>query len=175
VTARRLAAYAEGTTVSVEKSRAELDTLLGKHGAQQRGIMSDEAQNRAIVGFVLHDRRYKLVIPLPAPTPPSKSEEPRAWAFWSDAQRKAYIQKEHEQACRARWRAIVMLVKAKLEVVRIGLSSVEKEFLADLLLPDGRTAGETIESYVADVIRGGSQGPLALPGRRPPDGNGGDA
>lgn len=40
--------YAAGTQVSVEKSRAELDALLAKHGCSARGIMSDAEIARAL-------------------------------------------------------------------------------------------------------------------------------
>jgi hypothetical protein len=40
-----------------------------------------------------------------------------------------------DQAYRERWRWLVLLTKAKLEIVRVGVSTCEREFFADLLLP----------------------------------------
>lgn len=133
-------AYAETTSVSVEKSRAELDTLLGKHGAQQRGILTDETKNCAVVMFGMHGQKYHIEVPLPPRVAPPLSAQPKGWVHWNEDTKSAYIYRAHEQACRARWRAIVMLVRAKLEAVRIGLSSVEREFLSDLMLPNGEKA-----------------------------------
>lgn len=41
--------YAAGTTVPVERSRAELDKILAKHGATQRGVVQDDEAGRAAV------------------------------------------------------------------------------------------------------------------------------
>ena len=143
-------AYAETTSVSVEKSRAELDTLLGKHGAQQRGIMTDEVANSAVIMFALDGQKYSIRVPLPpiASIEPEKGHEPRQWQYWDHAIRDLWRQKEHAQACRTRWRAIILLIRAKLEAIRVGLSSPEREFLADLILPNGKTAAEEIRKVL---------------------------
>ena len=39
-------------------------------------------------------------------------------------------QETHDQACRQRWRALLLVIKAKLEAVTAGISTVETEFLA---------------------------------------------
>ena len=43
--------YASGTSVPVERSRAELETLLAKHGADQRGIATDDTRGVATITF----------------------------------------------------------------------------------------------------------------------------
>jgi hypothetical protein len=47
-----------------------------------------------------------------------------------------------EQACRSRWRALALIIKAKLEAVDLGITSVEKEFAPDMVMGDGRTVYE---------------------------------
>ena len=47
-----------------------------------------------------------------------------------------------EQACRQRWRALLLIIRAKLEAAEAGISTLETEFLANIVLPDGRTAGQ---------------------------------
>ncbi len=135
------AAYASGTKVPVAKSRVEIDTLLAKHGAMQRAVLCDDEARRAVVAFVLSGRKYQIAIPLP------------------DANK--------EQATRERWRAVVLMLKAKLEICRLGVSSVEREFLADLVLPDGSTAHETIDVYMGKLIAEGYTTQLALPSPPP--------
>ena len=153
-------AYAEGTQVSAEKSKSELDTLLAKHGATQRGVMSDDAEGTAVVFFRLHDRHYRLDVPLPKlgdyATPAELSwkqakgkKVPQRWDHWTVAQRTQWVRWQHEQGCRERWRAVVLLVKAKLEIVQLGLSSAEREFLADLVLPDGRRMHQALADKIA--------------------------
>ncbi len=41
-----------------------------------------------------------------------------------------------------RWLALV--IKAKLEAVESGITMFEEEFLAHIVLPDGKTAGEHV-------------------------------
>lgn len=45
------------------------------------------------------------------------------------------------------------MLKAKLELVRIGVSTIEREFLADLVV-NGRTVGQMVESQIEAVLSG---------------------
>lgn len=135
--------FAEGTSVSVERSKAELDSLLGKHGATGRGVMSDDVEGKAFVYFILGGERFQLVVPLPKLGDfPRKDQVPRGWDGWSDAKTAEWRYRAWEQACRERWRAVLLLVKSKLEIVRLGMSSVRHEFMADLVLANGKTVAE---------------------------------
>ncbi len=60
--------YAADTTVSEEKTRAEIETVLGRHGATHRAIATDEEVHLAQIAFVIRGRRYRLDVPLPAMT-----------------------------------------------------------------------------------------------------------
>lgn len=153
----RLQGYAAGTSVPVERSKVELDTLLGKHGAGQRGIMHDEAAGTAHVVFVLKGLKYKLELPMPTPADLERQAPRRAagWSGWTPERRQAWVRRAWEQACRERWRGVVLLIKAKLEIVRMGVSTFEREFLADLMLPDGKTAHQTIAPYMRAVLADG--------------------
>jgi len=133
--------YAEDTSVPVERSKAELDKMLAKAGATDRMIGSLDSRAEAFVAFTLADRQIRMLVPLP------KTDEKRFMfapnSTWrrrtKDQQQKAY-----EQATRARWRAVVLLLKAKLEAIALGLSTPEREFLADLRLPNGATVHELV-------------------------------
>lgn len=145
--------YAAGTSVPVERSKAELDSLLGKHGASGRGVMSDDERGRAIVYFVLSGERYQLQVPLPKLGDfPRKGEAPRGWNDWTDARQAEWRYRSWEQACRERWRAVLLLVKSKLEIVRLGMSSVRHEFMADLVLANGQTVAEMIASEAPRLL-----------------------
>jgi len=155
-------AYAEGTSVTVEKTRSEIDTLLGKHGASQRGVMTDDA-GRAVVAFVIGGRHYRLDVPMPNPgdfPDPKKRgwettlDTPRGWDGWGSERRAQWVRVEMDQRCRERWRAVLLMLKAKLELVRLGISTVEREFLADLVLPSGKTVAATLEAQIVNVMRG---------------------
>jgi hypothetical protein len=56
---------------------------------------------------------------------------------------------------RRRWRAMLLVIKAKLEIVATGSSSFEREFLADILLPDGSTVGDVAVKQIADSYKTG--------------------
>jgi hypothetical protein len=155
--------YAAGTTVSVEKSKAELDALLGKHGASSRGIVVDDDRGLALVAFQLKGLRYRMEVPMPKPDAFVRPETvPRNWNGMSAAQREDWARRAWDQAMRERWRAVVLLVKAKLELVRIGISTVEKEFLADLLLPNGETVNIAIARQLQEALASGTMPMLPM-------------
>jgi hypothetical protein len=156
--------YASGTTVTVERSRMELDGLLSKHGASSRGIQCDDAAGIAMVAFIMGGHKYRIELPLPRLSldVPAKAQ-PRGWSGWSSSRRSDYATKAWQQACRERWRALVLTVKAKLEIIKIGVSSVQREFMADLVLSDGGTLHQHIATALEDAALGrGKQGTSGL-------------
>lgn len=68
--------------------------------------------------------------------------------------------KEWEQACRQKWRALALVVKAKLEAVESGISEFEEEFLAHIVLPDGQTVGRWMQPQIADAYGSGKMPPM---------------
>ena len=69
--------YAEGTEVTVEKSRAEIESLLKRHGATQFGSATDDERGVAWVMFKLADRMFRLEVKAPtvAQAPKAKRHE----------------------------------------------------------------------------------------------------
>lgn len=136
---KRAKRYAEGTKVPVEKSRAEIEMLLRKHGAT--GFVSgwDETSNTAMLMFRIGDRMIKIRVSLPDPT----GSEFRV----ANKDRQAQLL-EAEQ--RRRWRAQLLIIKAKLEMISTGETTVEREFLADIMLPDGSTFGQWAAPQLAE-------------------------
>ena len=65
-----------------------------------------------------------------------------------------------EQACRSRWRALALAVKAKLEAVAIGITTFEDEFMAHIVMPDGLTVGEHVRPRIASAYESGQVTPL---------------
>ena len=62
---------------------------------------------------------------------------------------------------------MLLVMKAKLEAVREGATTVEREFLADMLMPDGSTVGEwTAEPLKLAYQNGVMPQQLLLPGDR---------
>jgi hypothetical protein len=48
----------------------------------------------------------------------------------------------NEQQQRQRWRALTLVIKAKLEAVESGIATIEEEFLPHIVVPGGGTFGE---------------------------------
>lgn len=136
--------YAEGTGVSPERSRNELERLLKKHDA--KGVMYGYDQQRAVVKFLLANRQVQFEIPIPA-----RSE----LTHTKMGKRRTAIQLDAavEQVERQRWRALLLVIKAKLESVESGIVGFDAEFAAFILLPDGRTAGEHIVPAIEEAYR----------------------
>lgn len=55
-----------------------------------------------------------------------------------------------------------MIIKAKLEMVYSGDTTFEREFMADILLPDGTTVGEVMVPQLAASYADGAM-PSLLP------------
>jgi len=154
--------YAADTSVSEEKTRAEIETILGRHGATHRAVATDEDAHLAQIAFVIRGRRYRLDVPLPVSVCES-GKEPRGWWVWDHDRRQQWLSKQNAQERRARWRAVLLMLKAKLEWVRLGASSVEKEFLADMVLANGATMHVAVAQAIKHGLETGKAPMLALP------------
>lgn len=133
--------YAEKTSVSTETSRNEIERTLSRYGAEE--FMYATRSEAAIIAFAARGRRIKFHLPLPPKSDFARTEAkglPRS----ADA-----VQKAWEQACRQRWRALALAIKAKLEAVTAGITTFEDEFLAHIMLPNGTTVGEHIKPGIA--------------------------
>ena len=133
--------YASQTTVSQEKSRAEIETTLRRYGASSFLYASNPES--AVVGFIIGGRQVRFILPMPDP-------QDRAFTHHSRGVRTASAAYEQwEQAGRQRWRALALVIKAKLEAVSAGITTVEDEFLAHTVLPDGSTVGQWAKPQLA--------------------------
>lgn len=148
--------YAANTSVSVESSRGEIERTLQRYGADQ--FMYGWDQSAAAIQFAMEARRIKFVLQLPP------RDEERFWLTPGRRNKRTpeAAFKEWEQACRQRWRALALCIKAKLEAVDSGISTFEDEFLAHTVLPDGSTAGEWLRPQIDEVYRTGHM-PTMLP------------
>lgn len=146
-----MSGYAAGTTVSEDRSRAELEKLLHKYGADQFMYARDSASNRQVVAFRIAGRSVQLDVPVPSRTDPTICQTPSGRARSGSA-----IEEEYAKEVRRRWRALVAVVKAKLVAVADGISTLEREFLADMLTEDGRKVEEIMRPHLA------AGGPLQL-------------
>lgn len=132
--------YAATTSVSVERSRNEIETTLVRYGASQ--FMYGWEGSGAIIAFVVNTPQGKRQVRFELPLP---SRDERRFTHHSRGRRTALeAERQWEQACRQRWRALLLVVKAKLEAVESGIATFEDEFLAYIMLPDGGTVGQLL-------------------------------
>lgn len=107
--------YAEKTRVPVQRSRDEIIRELGRFGAE--GFMYAEEGSRSRLAFKVGGKMVRFDLDTGDGT---------------------------DQEIRAAWRALVLVVKAKLVAVNSGVTTFEREFLADLVLPGDVTVGAKV-------------------------------
>lgn len=120
--------YAKGTSVPVDRSKAEIENLLHKYGASQFAYAT--SMDASLVGFRMRDRSIKFHLPMP-----EQSKYTNAESF--------------ERECRRRWRCLSLVIKAKLEAVESRITTFEEEFFAHVVLPGGMTVYELARENVA--------------------------
>jgi hypothetical protein len=151
-----MATYAKDTSVSSEASRAEIERTISRYGATQ--FAYGWAGERAMVQFVLHERQIRFVLPLPDQMDRQFALTPeRGIRRTPKAQKAAW-----EQAVRQRWRALHLVVKAKLEAVESGVVTFEQEFGMFVVLPNGQTVGEQVIPAIEQAYLTGSFTPSLL-------------
>ena len=148
--------YATGTTVSPEKSRVEVEQLLKRHGATGFMYGWDDTETCEQVLCRIEGIMLKFVVAQP------DLEAYRYTETGRERDDKA-AQKAADAEYRRRWRALLLLVKAKLEAIEAGLTSIRKEFLADILLPDNTTMGQWSHEQIDNVYKNGANLPPLLP------------
>lgn len=133
--------YAEGTSVPVERSQTEINKVLAKFGADQFVNASSASPPAVLLGFRAKGKAIKFYLPLPSPdhfkgTP-------------------SQVEKLFAAEVRRRWRALVLVLKAKLEAVQSGITTFEQEFYAHILLPGGMTVYEMSHKEVTKALEHG--------------------
>lgn len=142
--------YAAQTEVSSDRSRAEIERTLARYGASR--FLYGWEQDRAVVAFEMHGRQIRLTLPLPRRDDPEFTETPTGLIRSEKSAADAY-----ERAVRQRWRALALVVKAKLEAIETGIADFETEWLGYVVIPaTGQTYGEYAIPQLAEVYeRGG--------------------
>lgn len=144
---RKPKGFAHKTSVSVDRTRAEIERLVRAHGATAFGRMWGIAA--ASVVFEAKGRHLRFELPLP------KERE-----FRSEDRRKA------EE--RRRWRCLLLAIKSKFESVESGISVFDEEFLANIVMPgQSETLGERMAPQIAAAYERGAHMPPLLGAAQP--------
>lgn len=136
--------YAMETEVSAAKSRAAIEDLLRQHGATEYGTAWNATHDT--IHFRLRDQLIRFLLPRVDAKKHARDRRgyPRA---------QSTIEKAVDQADRQRWRALYLVIRAKLEAIQSGIAVYEQEFLAFIVDP------------VTDLTVGDILIPRLLPGR----------
>ncbi len=141
--------YAAGTNVPVDRSQAEIRKILLRYGADQFVSGEDIESGSAMIMFRMENRHIRFLLPLPNRddyryTPNQGTE--RSQTAWDNV---------WQQACRQRWRALVLCIKSKLESIESGIESFEEAFMAHVMLPDGSVVKDHALHAIAEAYETG--------------------
>ena len=106
--------YAEGTTVSVDRSIAEIRKEVSRFGASE--FAQFHSESKAAIGFALEGWQVRFEIAL----------------------------EDDERENRRRWRCLVQTIKSKLITVREGIAEFAEEFMAHLVIGGNQTVGQSV-------------------------------
>ena len=147
--------YAARTRVPMSRTKTDIEELLAKHGAT--GFACATEGDRSLVAFSMSGRLAKIMLLMPSIDDYARNAR--------NARRTAAAQQSAwDQACRQRWRALLLIIRAKLEAVESGITTLASEFLANLVLPDGGTVGEWLAPQIEEAYGTGRMPPMLPPG-----------
>lgn len=112
--------YAAKTLVPIDRSRSEIERLVRKYGA--KGFIAGWHGDQARIEFLCANRHIRLSMTVP----------------------------DRDQAARAKFRTLLLLVKAKLAGVDAKIVTFEQAFVGDIVMPaTGKTVWETTQGTIA--------------------------
>lgn len=149
--------FAKGTTVTREKSIAEIERIITRYGASSfaYGWQGDAAT----VMFEAVGRRIRFLVPMP-------SRNDQTFTHYRHGkgvlvERSAAVAAiAWEQACRQRWRALALVIKAKLEAVDAKITTFEEEFLSHIVLPNGKSVSDFMLPQISRAYETGKMPPM---------------
>lgn len=150
-------AYAENTKVPLERSIADIIDMVRRAGAESIGQMHE--RDGFMIMFALGERRMKFTVPLL-----TEYRGPHSHGNGKRVDEKAWL----EQRNRQKGRALMLVIKAKLESVESGVETFEQAFLANIMLADGSTVYDRAKEPIALEYQSGKVQPMMLMG--PADG-----
>lgn len=138
-----MARYAEGTSVTVEQSRGEITGILARHGVQVMAWGTRPEGDQ--LQFELAGRAFRFLINKPTVQeinelfPNHRDTDAKLAAEW-----------------RRRWRAHVLLLKAKLEFAEgDGPSTILRELMPYMLVAGGQTLEQALDGGAIKALAAG--------------------
>lgn len=129
--------YASKTKTSTGRSRDELEALLARYGVQHYGLLNQPGM--LALAFQIGGHNHRIAIPLPDP-----QERRFRYGPGGGIRTEKGRQDAAQQEVRARYRALLLVVKARLELAHLLGQPVESAFSEYRVLSDGRTVQEHV-------------------------------
>jgi hypothetical protein len=139
--------YAAKTQVSANRSRDEIERTLTRYGAS--GFLYGWQQDMAMLAFTYEGKQIKFLLELP------DKQEFRTTPTGRARRNEDAVVKEWEQATRQKWRALSLVIKAKLEGIESGISTFEDEFMAWIVTADGKQVRDHVLPRIEEMYRTG--------------------
>lgn len=140
-----MSGYAKNTSVTVDRSMAQVRVMLQKEGAD--GVAIAEAGSQAMVQFVFERKGYKFKISYPSKTD-DQIRFTGAGRDRTDIQMETEIEKEKRRL----WRAMGLYIKAAIEAHHNGLVDLKRSLMGNIMLPSGETVYEKLEGNMDKVM-----------------------
>jgi hypothetical protein len=129
--------FASGTEVSVERTKGEIEGLLSKAGCEE--FATGARPTQAMIQFKLQGRVIRFLLPLP-----DRADDKfhKCGRYLNQRRTPELAYKAWEQACREKWRALFLSIKAKLYSIETGIEQFDSAFMAQIVMPNGKTMEE---------------------------------
>jgi len=122
--------FAEDTKVPIAQSITEIQKTVARYGGEQ--FVYGVGEDKIVVGFTKEERQVRFQVE----------------------------QGKDAQNNRRLARALLLVLKAKLESVASGVSVFEQEFLGNIVMPDGQLVGQHVRPKIAAAYANGTMQPL---------------
>ena len=142
--------YAEGTKVEVQSSRGEITGILAKHGVERMGWTSEPTGDSLV--FELHGGTYRLTMTKPT-AEGLRARDGGQYSYPHNVDWEAKATQEWRRV----WRANVLLLKAKLEFIDSGDTTIDRELLPYRVLKGGQTIEEVLVAGGLPLLTAGAR------------------
>lgn len=153
--------YAKGTEVSSGKSREEVEKVLRAYGADS--FVSAWKEGKVIIEFSTSETALKGLRIRFEMRIPSVKEDTYRLNKWGNERHPDVARESWEKDVRQHWRALALLVKAKMAAVEAGITTFEEEFLSHVVVPipgGTSTVGKWFIPQLPAVYENGKMPPL---------------
>lgn len=152
--------FAANTEVPVDRSRTGIEKLLDDHKCRKFSSGIDRERGHAMLQFEMGNRLLRFAVQWPTTLDQLASDDP--WrARWRNTRAQS-VDRFLAQIERQRWRAMHLVIKAKLEAVSSGVATFDEEFLPYIVLPNNETVSQAMVPLIEQAYTDGEMPRLPL-------------